>query len=255
MHHFYLPPEHCQGPALRLSGREGHHAQHVLRLRRGEQVTVLDGQGQKLDCEVEELARDHLGLKVLERRSVDPLPYQITLVQAIPKGKLIESIIQKAAELGAFRIVPLLTERTVTRVNEADASDKVAKWRLVAIEAIKQCGSAWLPRVETPLTVEQFLSQKQEVDLVLVGSLQEDARHPKAYFEAYERQQGRKPKSVSVAIGPEGDFTTEELASLETAGAQPISLGSLVLRTETAAVYCLSIINYELQSGLGRELE
>jgi 16S rRNA (uracil1498-N3)-methyltransferase len=255
MHHFYLPPEHCLGPILLLSGREGHHARHVLRLRRGERVRVLDGQGQKLECEVEEPASDHLGLKLLERRSVAPLPYQITLVQAIPKGKLIESIIQKAAELGAFRIVPLLTERTVTRVNEADASDKVAKWRLVAIEAIKQCGSAWLPRVETPLSVEQFLSQRKEVDLALVGSLQGDARHPRTYFEDFKHQQRRKPKSVSVAIGPEGDFTTKELAALETAGAQPIGLGSLVLRTETAAVYCLSIINYELQSGSGREME
>lgn len=249
MHRFYLPPGHCQGTSLSLSGREAHHALHVLRVRRGEAVTVLDGEGLICECVVEELGRDHLSLKVIERRSSAPLPSQITVLQAIPKGKLFDSIIQKATELGAFRIIPFLTQRTVAKIHEADSRDKVEKWRAVAIEAIKQCGSAWLPRVEAPVTVEEFFANKPVVDLALVGSLQGDARHPRNYFEAFERQHGRKPKTVLVAIGPEGDFTPEELAALQSVGARPITLGPLVLRIETAAVYCLSVINYELLSG------
>ena len=249
MHRFYLPPGHCKGPLLSLTGREAHHALHVLRVRRGEPVTVLDGEGLSCECQVEQLARNHLELKVLERRSAAPLPFQITMLQAIPKGKLFESIIQKATELGTARILPLLSERTVAKIHASDARDKVEKWQAVAIEAIKQCGSAWLPRIEPPVTVEEFFAQKPVVDLALVGSLQPDARHPRTYFEAFEHQNGRKPKSVLVAIGPEGDFTSEELAALQSAGARPISLGPLVLRTETAALYCLSVINYELQSG------
>jgi 16S rRNA (uracil1498-N3)-methyltransferase len=248
MHRFYLPPGRCQGTSLSLTGREAHHALHVVRVRRGERVVVLDGEGLNCECQVEELARDQLSLKVLEKRLAAALAGQITLVQAIPKGKLFESIIQKATELGAFRIIPLLTERTVAKVNKADAHEKVEKWRSVAIEAIKQCGSPWIPQIEAPVTLQEFFSAKPVVDLALVGSLQGDARHPRNCFEAFERQHGRKPKSVLVAVGPEGDFAEEELAALQSAGAQPISLGPLVLRTETAAVYCLSIINYELQA-------
>ncbi len=247
MHHFYLPPRQCRGPILRLSGREAHHALHVLRVRRGERVAVLDGEGQRLECQVEEIARAGLGLKVLERHSVPPLPYQVTLLQAIPKGKLIETIIQKAAELGVFRIVPLIAQRTVAKLDDDDGDQKVAKWRLVAIEAIKQCKSAWLPQVESPLTVGQFVAQRLAIDLALVGSLRNDSLHARAHFQDFERREGRKPTSISVAIGPEGDFTDEELAQLQSAGALPITLGRLVLRAETAAVYCLSIINYELQ--------
>jgi 16S rRNA (uracil1498-N3)-methyltransferase len=247
MHRFYLAPEHCQGPVLCLSGREAHHALHVLRLRKAQRVIVLDGEGHTLDCEVAESVRDRVDLKVLERRSAAPLLYQITLGQAVPKGKSFEAIIQKATELGVFRIVPLVTQRVVGKVESGDEERKVEKWNLVAVEAIKQCGSPWLPRIERPETIEQFLTRQSGVDLALVGSLRSDSRHPRSLFSAFERQHGRKPKSVCVAIGPEGDFTTVELSTLQTTGAQPITLGPLVLRTETAAIYCLSIINYELQ--------
>ena len=247
MRRFYLPPGQCQGTSLSLSGSEAHHALHVLRVRRGEPVTVLDGEGGSCNCQVEQVWRNHLNLTVLERHSAPPLPFQITLLQAIPKGKLFESIIQKATELGAFRIIPLLTHRTVARVDASEAQEKVEKWRSVGIEAIKQCGSLWLPLIDAPVSLEQFFARKPVVDLALIGSLQSDARHPSTCFEAFERQHGKKPKSVLVAIGPEGDFTADELAALQSAGARPINLGPLVLRTETAATYCLSIINYELQ--------
>jgi len=246
MHRFYLPRGSDQGTTLLLTGRESHHALHVLRVRPGEKVTVLDGEGLVRECQVSESARDKLVLKILEKRQIPPLPCHITLAQAIPKGKLFESILQKATELGAARIVPLLTQRTVARMDEEEGGRKVEKWRLVVIEAVKQCGSAWLPRVEPPMTIEQFLSTTSTAELPLVGSLREDAQHPRIHFEAFERKHRRKPKSVSVAIGPEGDFTDEELSSLQSAGALPITLGPLVLRTETAAAYCLSVINYEL---------
>ena len=154
MHRFYLPPEQCQEPTLFLTGREAHHARHVLRIRRGERVTVLDGAGQEFLCEVQEYDRDKVRLAVVEKRFHPAPPCQVTLLQAVPKGKIIEAIIQKATELGASRIVPLLSERVVAQLDDAEAARKAAKWQLVAIEAIKQCGSAWLPRVEPPLTPE-----------------------------------------------------------------------------------------------------
>src|SRR5882724_4444517 len=170
MHRFYLPPESCRGNTLRLDGREAHHALHVLRLKRGERVTVLDGAGSEIFCDMENATKDSLTLTVKEKKSTSAPACVITLLVAIPKGKIIEGIIQKSIELGANRIVPLLAERVVTQLDGKGADGKREKWQGVAIEAIKQCGATWLPVVEAPQTIAEFLARKEEIELPLVGS-------------------------------------------------------------------------------------
>jgi 16S rRNA (uracil1498-N3)-methyltransferase len=246
MHRFYLPPTECKTAPLTLAGREAHHALHVLRIRKGDQVTILDGAGREFLCAVENFDRDKIQLAVVQTKTVAAPPCPITLLQSVPKGKIIESIIQKATELGVARIVPLLSERVVMDLDDKHAARKAGKWQQVAIEAIKQCGAAWLPRVESPVTPKEFLARAEKFELPLVASLQPGAQHPRKYFEKFEAQHGRKPKSACVWIGPEGDFTTEEVAAIVSAGALPITLGQLVLRVETAATYCVSILDYEL---------
>jgi 16S rRNA (uracil1498-N3)-methyltransferase len=266
---FYLPPEKCNGNMLHLVEREAHHALHVLRLKPGEEVIVLDGAGGESFCEVENVSRNSVVLRVTRMNSHPPLPCCITLLVGIPKGKIIESIIQKSVELGVHRIIPLLSERVVSRFDGGEAEDKREKWQNVAIEAIKQCGAAWLPKIEAPTAIEElfrrsgasverrtpqenrsgFLSKAAtEFELSLVGSLQKERRHPREIIGNFKRENGRLPKTVAVWIGPEGDFTLEELHTIQSSGAQPISLGNLVLRVETAVIYCLSILNYELSS-------
>ena len=270
MHRFYLPPEHCAGAALRLHGREAHHALRVLRVKYGELVAVLDGIGNEFLCTVENCSREAVTLSVSLKNFTPAPPCPVTLLVAVPKGKIIEDIIQKAVELGARRIVPLLTERVATHLDAEAAADKRDKWQQVAIEAIKQCGALWLPKIETPVTIPDFLSGRsaglrpgttglqragsetgapspEPFELSLVGSLQTERRHPRECFEEFQTRHGRRPHSAAVWIGPEGDFTPEELQAIQASGAQPVSLGKLVLRVETAAVYCLSILNYELQ--------
>ncbi len=273
MHRFYLPPERCAGDRLRMDGREAHHASHVLRVKRGEPVVVLDGIGHEFICEVAGVSREEVTLRVVQKKSLPPRPGSITLLQALPRGKIIESIIQKSVELGAHRIVPLLTERVLTQLSGKDLTHKRDKWQMVAIEAIKQCGAAWLPIIETPTTIAEVISRKPEAgsestpdsspsasslqpsafELSLVGSLQTDRRHPRACFQEFQARHGRPPHRVAVWIGPEGDFTPAELETIQAGGAQPISLGPLVLRVETAAIYCLSILNYELGVELGNQ--
>jgi len=248
MHRFYLPPERSSGKSLVLTGAEAHHALHVLRIRRGETATVLDGAGQQYLCEVQACGRDHVDLRVLEQRHVAPLPFQVTLLQALPKGKIIESIIQKATELGVYRIVPLLTERVVTHLDKKEAAAKALKWQAVALEAIKQCGSAWLAKLEAPVTLEEYFAREEGAELAFVGSLQEGSKHPRLYFEDFLKQQNRKPRTVSIWVGPEGDFTPAEVEMIQARGVLPITLGPLVLRSETAALYCLSVVKYELQA-------
>ena len=272
MHRFFLPPASCLGTTLQLAGREAHHALHVLRLKRGDPVTVLDGAGREFFCEVGNASHQTMELRVTKKNFIPPPPCRITLLQALPKGKIIESIIQKAVELGAHRIVPLLTEHVVAHLDDESAEHKREKWRQVAIEAIKQCGAAWLPEIETPTTIEQSLARRNaglrpgevpksqragpeagapglgsfSFELSLVGSLQPERRHPREIFREFEKAKGRLPETVAVWIGPEGDFTPDELKAIQHSGALPISLGNLTLRVETAAIYCLSILNYEL---------
>jgi 16S rRNA (uracil1498-N3)-methyltransferase len=247
MHRFYLPPERCAGESLRLDEREAHHALNVLRLKHGELVAVLDGIGNEFMCTVKDVSRNAVTLSVSLKNFVPALPCSISLLVGIPKGKIIESIIQKSVELGARRVVPILSERVVTQLDDEDAENKRDKWQNVAIEAIKQCGAARLPKVEAPVTIAQFLARKERFDLSLVGSLQKERRHLREALREFETRQKRLPQSAGVWIGPEGDFTLDEMTAIKNSGAQPITLGNLVLRVETAAIYCLSILNYELQ--------
>jgi 16S rRNA (uracil1498-N3)-methyltransferase len=246
MRRFYLPPRECQSDLLTLTGAEARHAAEVLRIRPGDDAAILDGEGREFLCRVETVERKRILLKILQT-SVSPAPpCPITLVQAVPKGKILESIIQKATELGVSRIIPLLSERVTTHLEGESVERKAEKWRQTAVEAIKQCGQRWLPRVEPPIPLPAVLARAEHYDLALIGSLQNGARHPREYFMSYKSEHRRPPASVVAWIGPEGDFSPAEVESIEKSGAQPMTLGPLILRSETAALYTLSIINYEL---------
>ncbi len=255
MHRFYLPPGHCQDAKLLLTGREAHHARDVLRVRRGERVTVLDGTGHEFLCEVQECERDQISLAVVNKRLRPAPTCAVTLLQAVPKAKTMDAIIQKATELGASRIVPVLSERVVAHLNEKEAAHKATKWRLVAIEAVKQCGSAWLPEVETPVSPSRFLARNEAFELSLIASLESGSHPLRDHLRPFVEKHGRMPKSVSIWVGPEGDFTPAETAEIKSHGVLPITLGRLVLRVETAVTYCLSILAYELQAAPSEKAE
>lgn len=248
MHRFYLPPEECRGEVLTLTDREAHHAARVLRLRRGDPTVVLDGAGKSFHCEVAEVNRDGVSMTIKRTEESPAPPCAITLVQAIPKGKILDSIIQKATELGVRRVIPLLSERVVTQIDEDNAESKTGHWQTVAIEAIKQCGSPWLPQIEPAVKQKDLLARREAFDIWIVASLQPGSRHPSEWFREFREREHREPRSACVWVGPEGDFTADEISRVIEAGAKPVTLGRLVLRCETAATYCLSILNYETQS-------
>lgn len=248
MHRFYLPPEQTRGSELSLTDQEAHHAIQVLRIKPGERVIVLNGVGLECLCEVRAIDRRTVQLSAVQQHSIPRLPYRLTLVQAITKGKTMDVIVQKATELGVDRIVPITSERTVAHLEAENAAHKVEKWRATAIEAIKQCGSAWLPHIDAPLTVMAYLNQQDRPDLALIATLQQRARHPREHVQAFLAERQRLPEAVSVWIGPEGDFTPAETNAVISSGALPITLGQLILRSETAAIYSLAVLNYELQA-------
>jgi 16S rRNA (uracil1498-N3)-methyltransferase len=214
----------------------------------GERVLVLNGAGEELTCQVEETGHREFTLRVLQRQQIAPMPCQITLVQAVPKGRTMDLIVQKATELGAARVVPTLSERSVPQWNPAEAAAKQARWQAAAVEAIKQCGLAWLPVIESPRELSAVTAQGAMAELSLIASLQPGTQHPREHIETFLAENRRLPRSVAVWVGPEGDFTPAELDRIQLAGAKPVTLGRLVLRCETAALYCLSTLQYELQA-------
>ena len=260
MHRFYLSPEHWDPSALTLRGTEAHHARDVLRMRRGERAVLFNGRGREVNVEVVDLARDEIRLRKLHETETPPLRCRITLAQAIPKGKNMDLIVQKAVEIGAAEIAPLISERTIVDLGPKEGEQRRAKWQQIAIEAAKQCGQNWLPTVHAPRKLKDFFDVATDLrpvqtshsdvatgfDLRLIGSLQPDAIHLKEILSDYTDQHRDRPENVLMLVGPEGDFTPAELALAKTHGCLPITLGPIILRVETAAIYCLSVLSYEL---------
>ena len=248
MHRFYIAPENWVTGGLALRGSEAHHARNVLRMQAGDKVVLFNGKGRELTAEIANVG-DEIRLRKLDESETAPLRCRIVLGQAIPKGKNIERIVQKAVEIGAAEIAPIISDRTIVQLDSESAAQKQTKWQQIAIEAAKQCGQNWLPRIDSPKRLAEFFSaSEQAFDLRLIGSLQPDAQHLKKILAIYSNEHGNLPRSVLMLVGPEGDFTPAELSLARRHGCQPITLGPIILRVETAAIYCLSVLSYELLS-------
>ena len=240
MHRFYIPPPEWDLGALAISGADAHHCHDVMRCQVGDQVVAFDGRGRQAVATITATGRSRVELDPGSLQETAPLPAALTLCQAIPKGKNMELVVQKATELGVAHIVPLLTENTVVRLGAREAAKKQQKWQRIAIEACKQSGQNWMPEVAVPMTLASYLESARPTGLDLIASLQPGAKHLK------ELLADPPVSSARVLIGPEGDFSAAEVDAAIAAGHQPITLGPIILRTETAAIYCLSVLAHEL---------
>ena len=246
-HRFYLDPSGWFEERAELSLADSHHCADVLRLSVGDKVVVFDGLGHEAEGNLIEVNRKHTRLSISNLSSTPKSHCAITLAQAVPKARNMDLIIQKAVELGASAVVPILTDRTVVHLeDEADALRKKERWQSIAIEACKQCGQNWTPEIGLPRPIKDFLSTPPRCDLVLIASLESDALPIKEALSKYVAERRLLPASVVVLVGPEGDFTPAETALAKASGAVAISLGPIILRSETAAIYCLSVLGHEL---------
>jgi 16S rRNA (uracil1498-N3)-methyltransferase len=248
MHRFYIPPEAWAPEELILPEAESHHCLNVLRLGQGDRITAFNGRGYEITTTIAEAQKGAVKLDSFPPQKTPELQAHITLCQAVPKGKNMDLIIEKATELGVAEIRPLLSERTVIRLNPQEAEKKREKWQRTAIEACKQSGQNWLPTVHTPQSPENFFASGfPPCDLPLVASLQPGSRRLKNILSGYRTDnEGSTPDSALILIGPEGDYTPAEINMAQNAGCLPMTLGPIVLRTETAAIYSMSIIAHEL---------
>lgn len=249
MHRFFLPPEACQQEIVTLGDDDSRHAACVLRVNPGELIEILDGAGALLHGVVTTVTKSLVSARIL-RRQLLPVPTTaISLLQALVKSKAWDTILQKATELGTHRIAPLAAARSVRVFSPADAARKLSGWRSTMIEAAKQCGTPWLPTIETPVTPGEWLKKSSihgRPELLLLCSLESNARRIGTVFSDFLQRYRRQPKTIAIAIGPEGDFSPEELQQFRSSGAIPITLGRLVLRADTAAIAGIAVIQHEL---------
>lgn len=216
-----------------------------MRCREGDRVIAFNGAGVEAEAEIVSATKGSVTLKAKLVSETPRPPAIITLGQAVPKGKNMDLIIQKATELGVSAIVPLLSERTIVQLDGEDLGKKQQKWQRIAIEACKQCGQNWVPEVQNPMKVDAFARQSRD-PLKLIAAISPEAQNLKSILAAREQESAPRPAAASLMIGPEGDFTPAELSQAFSFGFAPLSLGPIILRSETAAIYALSITGYEL---------
>ena len=245
MHRCYVPQADLLATgALNIEGEEAKHALKVMRLRVGDECEVFNGCGQAAVgriCSTTSSSHFSLG----ELRPLPPMPpvAEITLALAIPKGSNMDLIVQKAVEMGVSRIIPLISERTIVRLDARDAAAKTTKWSRTVLEACKQCGVNHLPVVETPQTYASFLQRQDLPETKLQCAI---VPHARPLRELLETARTAARRSCVILIGPEGDFSPAEYAAGEAAGFLPASLGPIILRVETAVFLAVASARYAL---------
>ncbi len=244
----FCSPPSAEPVEITLTPEESHHLIAVNRAHLGDTIVAFDGRGNEWICELTTDRKNGAVLKVRFAQKMTPLPFEITLGQALPKGSYMDAIVRKATEIGASCIVPLQSERTQVHLDNDRQEKKISKWQTAALEAAKQCGNSFIPKIQAVQSATSFLEGARDYDLKLIASLQPGARSLKMVLKDFSEVNQRSPAKVLWLVGPEGDFTPAEMSTSRSCGFEPVTLGPLVLRCETAATYALSILSYELQN-------
>ncbi len=232
-----VAPDALHDDTLTISDRGTlHHLLHVLRLKAGDPLECFDGSGRSYAGRIIRCLPDVLTISI-DRRMEEPPPLlRLTLAQALIKPERFEWVIEKATELGVSRIVPIVTSRTTVQRSSGNA--RLSRWRRIAEAAATQCGRSTLPVIEEPQRLERFLETLDGCQ-TLLPTLTEAGRPLTQYLRGLQRAE-----DIVVLIGPEGDFSPQEVTLAKRHGAHPVRLGRLILRSETAAVAMLTLLQH-----------
>lgn len=226
--------ENISDEKIILDGESARHIAKSLRMRVGDVICVTDGGGEDYGCQIEEITKDEVVLKVCYKQVCESEPScKVTIYQGVPKSTKLEDIIQKCVELGVTEIVPTLTKRCVSRPDDKSAGKKNVRYQKIALEAAQQSGRGIVPKIENMKNLKQALAEDEsEVKIV--------------FFEGGGKKLtdiiDKNTKSVSIFIGPEGGFEEAEVEQIEAAGGVRATLGKRILRTQTAPVAGLTAI-------------
>lgn len=244
MSRFYISPDSVKDGKIYVEKEESHHIIDVMRLQKGDSVTVFDGTGKEYEGRIFAIENKRVIIDVSKIKIVGKKqPVSISLAQAIPRKDKMDLIVQKATELGVDEILPIESSRTVVKSRGERKPRKIERWNKIAIEASKQCGRTELPKIQDIKYFDAILDVIIKYDLTIMPCLSEKSTSLKSALNNIAR-----PDKVLVIIGPEGGFSEDEIKKAGEKGAFLITLGNLVLRSDTAAIATLSILNHELGS-------
>ena len=230
----YTPGPLRAGATTWLQDAAATHVSRVLRLRAGDSLTLFNGDGQDYLGTVSALRGGRVEVEIATSAAgVPDSPLELTLAQGVARGERMDLVIQKATELGVARIVPVLAERSVVRLDGEQSRRRLEHWRAVAISACEQCGRARVPAIDPP---------QRLADLLLAPSVPSCRVLLSPGAARSLRDLPQASRAVALLIGPEGGLTEAELAAATGAGFEPSSLGPRILRTETAALAALAVL-------------
>lgn len=245
MQHFFVPPSQVEETEIMITGSDVNHMKNVLRMRPGEEVSVSDGNNCHYLCRIKEYeGTAEAVLDIVQRQENDTeLSSKIYLFQGLPKQDKMELIVQKAVELGVYQIIPVAAKRCVVRLDEKKAEKKIKRWQEISKSAAKQSGRGLVPEIKNVLSWQEALREGKALDVLLIPyELEEGMAKTKEILAAICPGQ-----SVGIFIGPEGGFEKEEVLEALEAGAEAITLGRRILRTETAGITTLSVLMFQLE--------
>ena len=243
MYRFFTDADNINGSRVVISGDDAHHIKDVLRLGIGDEISVSTGDEWEYTCEIQTVSKDEVSAIIVDTsKPGKELPSKITLYQCLPKKDKLEWIIQKAVELGAYRIVTVESARVIVKLDKKKEAQRLERWNAIAKAASKQSGRMFIPEVAGVLSFDEMLKEAKNCDVRMIP---------------YEKSEGMdrtrelmnkiKPgQSVAIVIGPEGGFEEAEIEKAKKAGFEAVSLGKRILRTETAGMSVLSVLGYLL---------
>jgi 16S rRNA (uracil1498-N3)-methyltransferase len=239
---FFVEDEPLRPGELLLSGKRAHHLTRVLRLRVGEPVELFDGSGREFPAEILEVGRQLIRFKVCSGKRVDrESPLNLMLALGISRPSIMDLIVQKATELGVNEIVPIQTERAQGWLSGKKDLSRIKRWGRIAQEAARQSGRNVFPRIWPLTDYLQLLQQTENKEVKLFCWEEEKKESLRQALEVKGRA-----RQACVLIGPEGGFSEKEAEEAASAGFQSVSLGRRILRTETAAILVIGLVQYEL---------
>jgi 16S rRNA (uracil1498-N3)-methyltransferase len=241
MHRFFI--DRIQGEIVSLTDTEQlHHLKDVLRLKVNDGVSIFDGEGNDYAGVITGIDKRQVEIKVKQVRSANKTSVKLTVACAIPKGSRMDEVIDYLTQLGVERIIPMRTERTVVKLDSAKTEARLKRWQKIAQSAAQQSQRSRIPVIESVARFEDVILNSQDYDLKLIPNLSGE-RKPIREVVAETR-----PKDVLVLVGPEGDFTAEEVGLALSQGFIAVSLGDTVLRVATAAIAVASYIKFTVDS-------
>ena len=245
MHRFYVDNSSIFQSSIKINGSDVNHIKNVLRLCKGEEIVVCDGEGKDYYCTIEAVSKEEVvaSIKDIVETNTE-LKSKIYLFQGLPKKDKMELIVQKAVELGVYEIIPVNMKRTIVKIdNEKKEQSKLNRWQTIANEASKQSRRGIIPKVHKLMDYKEALEYAKQLECVIIPyELAEDMEYTRKVIS-----EACSCKTIGVFIGPEGGFDNREIELASKIDFKPITLGHRILRTETAGLTTLAMLMYNLE--------